>query len=94
MKKPIVPAEKKVTKRKPSPKITMDEWINATFNNTLPERPSNSITTEELSKKTGLSYSQVSNILRKMWRDGNATRGKCFIDGRVTTFYIPKEFQT
>ena len=78
--------------KKQSPSITMDEWIGATFN-TLPERPPNSITTEELSKKTGLSYSHASCRLRALYKDGKATRGKFIIDGKIATWYTPKELQ-
>jgi len=75
-------------KKKSSPTITVEEWIEAAFTS-LPEKPKNAIIVEDVVKQKKLSTSQALHRLNEMVRDGKLKKGKFILDGRLTNYYLP-----
>lgn len=72
-------------------KITMDEWMEGVTAAYKQERPKNSFTMAEFTKKRKLTRSIAARIVNELIESGKVERMNCMVNNRVTPIYVIKD---
>lgn len=71
--------------------ITLDEWLQNAFPQEQP-KPENSFTVLELANKMNVNIRTMRGRLEQMISKGELVKGKFMDGGKLTNWYMPKQF--
>jgi len=78
-----------MSKRKPDPIITHDEWYKAMFAETVTEIPQGYTSADDIAEKVGRSASHIRSVLRKQVKEGILDEVKVRIGRSYISYYKP-----